>query len=1042
MERMRFFRYVLVGLLLIGVPGAHAQPGKDSVAFRLGMELLDALNSGDKSSQLDYLTKNLDADALQKTPAADRLNMLVSLYDKTGGFELASTPPMPTPPGVAVLTLRSKRGDYWLNLRVLRSGQDNKKLLGYFFVHQEDPKAATAAPWPSGQLTEPAIVKEIEQHVDLAVKGGRFSGVVLIAKDDTVLLKKAYGLANVAAGTPNNTDTKFNLGSMNKMFTSVAIAQLVEAGKLSYTDTLASVLPDYPNKEAARKITIRQLLTHTAGLGDFFTPEFFQHRDNYKSLRSYLPLFANAPLLFEPGTGGSYSNAGFIVLGLIIEKVSGENYFDYVKEHIFQPVGMINTDFYERDATVPNLAYGYTYDDLTDPLHINLRLLNTPFLPAKGSSAGGGYSTADDLLKFSHALLGHRLLGAALTDTITTGKVSSPRGPEFQYGYGFNVQTGFLGRHIIGHGGGSRGINGTLSMIPANGYSVIVLANYDPPAADGMAKEIADFLVRQKAVPYYFGIPEGWRAEMVELPPPFAPQVTLKGIDDLRFPRGWREPASDEYWSFGYLLWLDAGQQIDTAVLQDNLKIYYEGLVARAVARDHIPADKLVPVRVSLHKINAAADDRETCAGTVEMLDYMAQKPMVLYCLVHIRNTCTAQNHVPVFFELSPKPVDQPIWKVLETIRSGFECGGSQLPTHSGRLPGAVKGRIDRLFQAFAKPGSPGYAIGIIRDTQVLYVQGYGSANLDYELRITPHSAFDIASVSKQFTAACVALLIMDGKLSLESPASLFIPQLAKYPDTIRVKHLIYNTSGIIDYYKLPRPGGRSWNTLFYFDNDVCIAASLGQDNLLFKPGEKWDYCNVNYMLLAKIVEKISGETFRSFSRHRLFAPLGMTNTRINDDATEIIRNRVTPYNPRTKDYIDAYAKDGITVDSGGPWLQHPRNSPHYGGSGVVTTVDDLLAWSRNFFTGKFGGREFYDLMHRTEKFPDGRDNQAFGLYWDVYKDRRLVAWDGGDFGISSQLIRFPDQKLAIVVLSNLGPGEAYKKANEIADILIGSGDL
>jgi hypothetical protein len=108
----------------------------------------------------------------------------------------------------------------------------------------------------------------------------------------------------------------------------------------------------------------------------------------------------------------------------------------------------------------------------------------------------------------------------------------------------------------------------------------------------------------------------------------------------------------------------------------------------------------------------------------------------------------------------------------------------------------------------------------------------------------------------------------------------------------------------------------------------------------------------------------------------------------------------------------------------------------------VVTTVDDLLAWSRNFFTGKFGGREFYDLMHRTEKFPDGRDNQAFGLYWDVYKDRRLVAWDGGDFGISSQLIRFPDQKLAIVVLSNLGPGEAYKKANEIADILIGSGDL
>jgi CubicO group peptidase (beta-lactamase class C family) len=374
----------------------------------------------------------------------------------------------------------------------------------------------------------------------------------------------------------------------------------------------------------------------------------------------------------------------------------------------------------------------------------------------------------------------------------------------------------------------------------------------------------------------------------------------------------------------------------------------------------------------------------------------------------------------------------------LTVLAGTLQTGTAQQPSLSTQ----EKGQIDRLFQAFAKPGSPGYAIGIIRDEEILYEQGYGSANLDYDLPITPHSAFDIASVSKQFTAACIALLIMEGKLSLESPASLYIPQLSKYRDTIRVGHLIYNTSGIIDYYKLPRPGGRSWNTFNYFDNDDCIAVSLGQDSLLFKPGERWDYCNVNYMLLAKIVEKISGEPFRVFSGKRLFEPLGMKDTRINDDATEIIKNRVTPYNPRTSEYINAYLKDGIAVDSGGPWLQHPRNSPHYGGSGVVTTVDDLLLWSRNFFTKKFGGQEFYDLMHRTQKFSNGRDNQAFGLYFDVYRGRKFVAWDGGDFGISSQLIRFPDNKLAIVVLSNLGPGEAYKKADEIADILISGGLL
>jgi CubicO group peptidase (beta-lactamase class C family) len=497
---MRCYKIALIGLLTIVSRSCFAQPGDDAAARRLGIELVDVLNSGDKTKALDFITANLDADALKKRPADSWGKELSFLYEKTGGFDLTSLPPPPgppSPPDVAVLVLHSKRGNYWLNVRLVPSHEDNKKLFGYFFSHQEDPKTANAEPWPSGQLTQTAIVGEIERHVNLAIQAGRFSGVVLIAKDDKVLLKKAYGLADIASNIPNKTDTKFNLGSMNKMFTSVAIAQLVQAGKLSYTDTLASVLPDYPNKETARKITIHQLLTHTAGLGDFFKPEFFENRDSYKSLTSYLSLFANDPLLFEPGSGWSYSNAGFIVLGVIVEKVSGQDYFDYVKEHIFKPAGMINSDYYERNATIPNMALGYTYDDMTDPLHIAPRQLNTPFLPAKGSSAGGGYSTADDLLAFSHALFGYKLLSKAFTDTITSGKVASPRGPDYKYGYGFGITTGFSGRHNIGHGGGSRGINGALAIIPENGYTVIVLANYDPPAADGMAKEIADFLIKQ-----------------------------------------------------------------------------------------------------------------------------------------------------------------------------------------------------------------------------------------------------------------------------------------------------------------------------------------------------------------------------------------------------------------------------------------------------------------------------------------------------------------------------------------------------------------
>jgi CubicO group peptidase (beta-lactamase class C family) len=378
----------------------------------------------------------------------------------------------------------------------------------------------------------------------------------------------------------------------------------------------------------------------------------------------------------------------------------------------------------------------------------------------------------------------------------------------------------------------------------------------------------------------------------------------------------------------------------------------------------------------------------------------------------------------------------------IASIFSFFFALSSLHSVAQPNLTDSAKSEIDRIFKAFDRKDSPGFAIGIVKGNSTLYKKGYGSANLDFEIPITSNSAFDIASVSKQFTAACIALLILDGKLDLETPVSRYIPELSKYPDTIRIKHLIYNTSGIIDYFKLPRPGGLSWITFNYFDIDYCIHISLSQDILAFKPGDKWDYCNVNYMLLTKVVENVSGMSFAEFSKQKLFKPLGMNNTLVNDDVTEIIKNRVTPYNPRTKEYVEAYRKEGIKIDSTGKWIQHPRNSPHYGGSGIVTTVDDLILWSENFFTHKFGGQAFYDLMHKTMKFKNGKDNQAFGLYFGDYKGRNYVAWDGGDFGISSQIIRFPQQQIAIIVLSNLGTGEAWKKADDIAEILTKNGVL
>lgn len=357
-------------------------------------------------------------------------------------------------------------------------------------------------------------------------------------------------------------------------------------------------------------------------------------------------------------------------------------------------------------------------------------------------------------------------------------------------------------------------------------------------------------------------------------------------------------------------------------------------------------------------------------------------------------------------------------------------------------LPTAVKQQINGLFETQARQHSPGYAVAIVKEQQVLYKRNFGLANLDYQLPITAKSAFDIASVSKQFTAACIALLIMDGKINLDMPASRFVPELARYKDTIRISHLIYNTSGIPDYYKLPREGGHSWVTFDYFTIDECIRTSLRPDTLAFKPGTKWDYCNTNFMLLTKIVEKVSGQPFSEFAKRRLFVPLGMTHTIVNDDATTVIPNRVTPYNERTKTLVDAYRKEGFAVNYGSGWIQHPRNSPHYGGSGVNTTINDLIKWEANFFSKRFGGEQFYQLMHRTPRFRHDMDNQAFGLYRGTCKGHTYWAWDGGDYGVSAQIMRFPKERLAIIVLSNIGSGNAAQKAQRIADLLIASHQL
>ena len=329
-------------------------------------------------------------------------------------------------------------------------------------IAAQQPPAGGPSPRREPPISQAELVRRLETSIDSLTKAGEFSGVAVLAKNGTPVFQRAYGMANRERGVANNLETAFNLGSINKIFTQIAILQLQAAGKLNIDSTLVTYWPDYPNKEVTRKITIRQLLRHTSGIGgNIFDAPAGGTRHGVRTLKDYLALFVNEPLAFEPGTRNAYSNAGYVVLGLLIERLSGQDYYTYVREHIFEPAGMTRTGSYFVDSLPPNTATGYARGDENAPAGTPLHP-NTLGLPGRGSSAGGGYSTAQDLLKFLHALRESRI------------KNGPPAG--------------------VGIAGGSGGINGVVEGDLPGGYDLIVLTNLDPPAAERVSRMTREWL--------------------------------------------------------------------------------------------------------------------------------------------------------------------------------------------------------------------------------------------------------------------------------------------------------------------------------------------------------------------------------------------------------------------------------------------------------------------------------------------------------------------------------------------------------------------
>jgi D-alanyl-D-alanine carboxypeptidase len=339
----------------------------------------------------------------------------------------------------------------------------------------DTPRPSRAIDLVLHRIPQADAVAALADHAAERARADEFAGAVLIARHGKVLLNDAWGRADRKAGIANTPATRFRIGSMNKMFTAVATLQLVQAHKLALDDPIGKYLPGYPNKQVAAKVTVRHLLTHTGGTGDIFGPEFDQHRLQLREHRDYLKLYGWRGLTQEPGSRFEYSNYGFVLLGALIEQVSGESYYDYVADHVFRPAGMRSTGSLPESVEVPDRAVGYLRTSPGDPW-----VPNTDTLPWRGTAAGGGYSTVGDLLRFAQALGSGRLLSKA-----TLAGATRPH--QTQYGYGFDVQ-GQGSLRSYGHGGGAPGMNGELRVFPELGFVVVSLSNLDPPAASELVE--------------------------------------------------------------------------------------------------------------------------------------------------------------------------------------------------------------------------------------------------------------------------------------------------------------------------------------------------------------------------------------------------------------------------------------------------------------------------------------------------------------------------------------------------------------------------
>ncbi|MFC1563345.1 serine hydrolase domain-containing protein [candidate division KSB1 bacterium] len=327
--------------------------------------------------------------------------------------------------------------------------------------------------------------------------------------------------------------------------------------------------------------------------------------------------------------------------------------------------------------------------------------------------------------------------------------------------------------------------------------------------------------------------------------------------------------------------------------------------------------------------------------------------------------------------------------------------------------------QVDRLFERWDKDDSPGLALGIFKDGRIIYARGYGMANLEYGIPNTPQTVFRTGSVSKQFTAMCIAILADQGKLSLDDNIRRFIPEMPEYETPVTIRHLVHHTSGVRDYLTLQSLALKS--DADYYTNQDVLDIITWQKELNFPPGDQYLYSNSGYFLLAEIIARASGMPTKEFAEKYIFEPLGMNNTHFHDDRNLIVKNRASGYSPSRGGYRISMTQLEMIGDGG-----------------VFTTMEDMFEWDNNFYDNMLGSPGLMNVVLTPGIFNDGtRQTYAFGLRVDKYRGIDIVGHGGAFVGFRAANLQFPDHKFSVVILANTSAINPSALCERVADIYL-----